>query len=267
MYVDRFPELDTHTDFLCWLSNYFAVISLPTTFAWIAAFAVVAAVVNTIGIVAIVRHRERAARSLPFFMCFAAGVLLTTPLVLAFPTAVTAHPDAGFGALAGFVFLYLSNAVIARYTGEETLAFGVTAAEGIGIHSLVDGVVYTVTFNISLLTGVLAGTGLVVHELAEGAITYLVFLKGGFTERAAAVYAFFVAAATTPLGAFLAYPLVSGLDSRALGLLLGFVSGVLVYLSAAHLLPEARSYEASHSIVAFLAGVGLALFIVFARGG
>ena len=243
------------------------MISLPTTFAWIAAFAVIAAVVNTIGIVAIVRHRERAAQSLPFFMCFAAGVLLTTPLVLAFPTAVTAHPDAGFGALAGFVFLYLSNAAIARYTGEETLAFGVTAAEGIGIHSLVDGVVYTVTFNISLLTGVLAGTGLVVHELAEGAITYLVFLKGGFTERAAAVYAFFVAAATTPLGAFLAYPLVSGLDSRALGLLLGFVSGVLVYLSAAHLLPEARSYEASHSIVAFLAGVGLALFIVFARGG
>jgi zinc transporter ZupT len=234
---------------------------------WIAAFAVVAATVNTIGIVAIVRHRERAERSLPFFMCFAAGILLATPLVFALPNAVTAHPDAGFGALAGFLFLYLSNVVIARYTGKETLAFGVTAAEGIGIHSLVDGIVYTVTFNISLLTGVLAGTGLVVHELAEGAITYLVFLKGSFTERTAAVYAFFVAAATTPLGAFLAYPLVSGLGPRSLGLLLGFVSGVLVYLSAAHLLPEARSYEASHSTAAFLAGVGLALFIVFARGG
>jgi len=68
--------------------------------------------------------------------------------------------------------------VIKHRTGEETLAFRVTAAEGIGIHSLVDGVVYTVTFNISLLTGVLAGTGLVVHEFAEGVITYLVLLKG-----------------------------------------------------------------------------------------
>jgi hypothetical protein len=40
---------------------------------------------------------------------------------------------------------------------------------------------------------------------------------------------------------------------------------VLIYVSAAHLLPEARSYEKAHSVLAFLAGVGLALFIVFSR--
>ncbi|GAB7020825.1 ZIP family metal transporter [Halostagnicola bangensis] len=140
-----------------------------------------------------------------------------------------------------------------------------TAAEGIGIHSLVDGVVYTVTFNISLLTGVLAGTGLVVHEFAEGAITYLVLLKGDVAERQAAMYAFFVAALTTPIGAIVAYPLVSRLGESQLGLLLGFVSGVLIYVSAAHLLPEARTYETEHSMLALLAGVALALVIVFAR--
>jgi len=40
---------------------------------------------------------------------------------------------------------------------------------------------------------------------------------------------------------------------------------VLIYVSAAHLLPEARSHEKAHSVLAFLAGVGLALFIVFSR--
>jgi len=241
------------------------MVALPGTFYWIAAFAIVAALVNGAGIVTIFRHRGWAERSLPYLMCFAAGILITTPLIHALPDAVANNADAGFTALVGFLFMYLSNQVIKRRTGEETLAFGVTAAEGIGIHSLVDGVVYTVTFNISLLTGVLAGTGLVVHEFAEGVITYLVLLRGDVTERTAAVYAFFIAALTTPIGAFVAYPLVRDLGRSDLGLMLGFVSGVLIYVSAAHLLPEAQSYETEHSMLALLAGVGLALFIVFAR--
>lgn len=241
------------------------MVALPDQFYWIAAFALVAAIVNSAGIVAIVRHREWAERWLPYFMCFAAGILLTTPLVHALPNAIAKSPDAGLSALVGFLFMFLSNQIIKRRTGQETLAFGVTAAEGIGIHSLVDGVIYTVTFNISLLTGVLAGTGLVVHEFAEGVITYLVLLKGEVSERRAAGYAFVVAALTTPIGAFVAYPLVSELGRAHLGLTLGFVSGVLIYVSAAHLLPEATAHEKKHSTLTFLAGVALALFIVFSR--
>ncbi|MFC7174879.1 ZIP family metal transporter [Haloplanus litoreus] len=85
------------------------------------------------------------------------------------------------------------------------------------------------------------------------------------TERTAALYAFFIASLTTPIGAFVAYPVVSGLDRSHLGLLLGFVSGVLIYVSAAHLLPEAQSHEKEHSTLALLAGAGLALFVVFSR--
>lgn len=221
--------------------------------------------VNGLGILAIFRYREWAERSMPYFMCFAAGVLLSTPLMLALPTAVEKTSNAGFSALAGFLFMFLSNEAIKRRTRQETLAFGVTAAEGIGIHSLVDGVVYTVTFSVSVLTGVLAGTGLVIHEFAEGVITYLVLLSGGVRERTAGVYAFFIAALTTPIGAFLAYPIVSELGDEDLGLMLGFVSGVLLYVSAAHLLPEAREHEKKHSTLAFLAGVALAGFVVVSR--
>ncbi|MFD1588933.1 ZIP family metal transporter [Halorientalis brevis] len=241
------------------------MVTVTSTFVWIAGFALVAAVVNGAGIFTIFRYRSWAEQNLPYFLCFAAGVLISTPLLLAFPNAIAKSPDAGYSALAGFLFMFFSNKVITYRTGEKTLAFGVTAAEGIGIHSLVDGVVYTVTFSISLLTGILAGIGLVVHEFAEGVITYLVLLEGNVTERRAALYAFFVAALTTPIGAFVAYPLVSRLGDSDLGLVLGFVSGVLLYVSAAHLLPEGQSYETKHSTLAFVAGVVLALFIVFSR--
>jgi len=46
---------------------------------------------------------------------------------------------------------------------------------------------------------------------------------------------------------------------------LGFVVGVLIYLSASHLLPEAREHEKKHSSWAFLAGVVLALLIVITK--
>ncbi|MGM0375041.1 MAG: ZIP family metal transporter [Chloroflexota bacterium] len=185
--------------------------------------------------------------------------------MLALPEAVQKDPRAGYIALLGFLFMFFSNKLIQRYTGTKVLAFGITAAEGIGIHSLVDGIIYTVTFNISVLTGVLAGTGLVVHEFAEGIITYLVLLKGNVKEKTAAMYAFFIAALTTPIGAFIAYPFIRNLRDSDLGLMLGFVSGVLLYVSASHLLPEAREHEEAHSTVAFLAGVGLALFIVLSK--
>ncbi|XGI83087.1 ZIP family metal transporter [Halorutilales archaeon Cl-col2-1] len=237
------------------------------TFTWIALFGVAAMAVNSVGILAIYRYKDWAERSKTYFMCFAAGVLITTPLVLALPNALSQSSQAGFTAVGGFLFMFFSNKVIKHLTGEETLAFGVTAAQGIGIHSLVDGVVYTVTFQVSVLTGVLAGTGLVVHEFAEGVITFLVLIKGGMSERLAGVYAFLIAALTTPIGAFIAYPFVSALGKGSLGLMLGFVSGVLLYVSASHLLPEAMEHEKPHSTLALLSGVALALVIVFTKGG
>ena len=51
-------------------------------------------------------------------------------------------------------------------------------------------------------------------------------------------------------------------DSNQLGLALGFVSGVLIYISASHLLPEAGAHEKEHSVLSFFAGVALALLLL-----
>jgi len=235
------------------------------TFIYIASFALISALINGVGILAIFKYREWAEKAKTYFICFAAGMLVSTPLLITLPIAIEKNFYAGFIALFGFLFMFFSNELIKRYTHKETLAFGITAAEGIGIHSFIDGIIYTVTFEISILVGVLAGTGLVVHEFAEGVITYLVLLKGGMKEKTAMLFAFLIAGLTTPIGAFVAYPLINKLSESSLGLMLGFVSGVLLYVSASHLLPEARQEEKEHSYIAFLSGVGLALFIVLSK--
>ncbi|MFY9372330.1 MAG: ZIP family metal transporter [bacterium] len=232
------------------------------TFVWMALFALGAMVINSIGIWVMYKNREWAERNKEYFMCFAAGMLISSPLMVAFPEALALNGHAGLAALVGFIFMFFSNEFIKYKTKEETLAFGITALEGIGLHSLLDGIIYTVTFNVSVFTGVMAGLGLVVHEFAEGVITFSVLVQGGVSHRKAFLYAFFVASLTTPLGAFLAFPFVSTLSSQILGLALGFVVGVLIYVSASHILPEAAIHEKRHSYAAFLAGIAVAILIL-----
>lgn len=236
-----------------------------TTFAWIAIFGISAAIVNSIGIYSIYKHERWANKAKVYLMCFASGVLITIPLTIVLPNALQKNTYAGFAALVGFLFMFFSNEVIKYRTKEKTLAFGITAAEGIGIHSFIDGVVYTITFSASIAIGILSGIGLVIHEFAEGVITFSLLIKGGFNKKKAGLYSFFIAALTTPIAAFISYPMVNKLNASILGLALGFVAGVLIYISASHLLPEAREHEKEHSILAFLTGVALALIIVLTK--
>ena len=235
---------------------------MSETFIWIAVFSIFATVVNTLGILTIFKYRSWAERVKTHFMCFAAGILITTPLVLSLPEALEKNSQAGLFALIGFLFMLFSNKIISKLTNRKSLAFGITAAEGIGLHSFVDGIIYTVTFQSSVLIGLMAGTGMVIHEFAEGVITYTVLIKAGVKESKARFYAFLIAALTTPLGAFIAYPVINKVSSSTLGLILGFTSGILIYISAAHLLPAAIEEEHEHSMWNFLVGVCLALLLV-----
>lgn len=235
--------------------------SNPNPFFWILLFALGAMLVNALGIFSIWKNSRWAEDYLEHFMCFAAGMLISSPLIVALPGAMEKNKQAGIAALIGFVFMYMSNKLIKKRTKTKELAFGITAVQGILIHSLLDGVIYTVTFTVSTLTGILSGLGLVVHEFAEGVVTFSVLLKAGMTAKKAALYAFFVAGLTTPIGALVAFPAISYVSDSQLGLALGFVAGVLIYISAAHLLPEAGEHEKQHSFLSFFAGVAVALLI------
>lgn len=234
-----------------------------TSLFWIMLFGISAMVVNSIGIWIIHKNREWAQRNKEYFMCFAAGMLISSALIIAFPEAYEKNSQAGLAALAGFAFMFFSNRFIQYKTKQDELAFGITAIQGIAMHSFLDGIIYSVTFSVSTQVGILAGIGLVIHEFAEGVITYSVLLKSGLNQQKALLYAFLVAALTTPIGAIIAYPLVQFLSSSLLGLALGFVVGVLIYISASHLLPEVREHESKHSFLALLSGSILALIVFF----
>jgi ZIP family zinc transporter len=116
-----------------------------------------------------------------------------------------------------------------------------------------------------VLTGVLATVGMVLHEFPEGIVTYLLLVRSGFAERRAALLALAAAAATTPLGMLVSWPMVNAIDQPTLGLLLSVSAGALVYVGATHLLPRAERERRRYSLVALTGGVLVAVVIVASK--
>ena len=97
-----------------------------SVFTWITIFALSAMIVNTIGIWFVYKNGEWAESYKEYFICFAAGVLIASPLIMAFPEAISKNPSAGLAALAGFLFMFISNKLIHNKTKQKIDSFSIS---------------------------------------------------------------------------------------------------------------------------------------------
>jgi zinc transporter ZupT len=171
--------------------------------------------------------------------------------------------------LGGYLALNLFNRFVTAYVCERgpeaRPALGLVPLLGIGFHSFLDGVIYSVAFTVDVFTGVLATAGMVLHEFPEGVITYLLLVRSGFAEGRAVRLALLAAALSTPLGMLASYPLVSRIDRPLLGSLLAVSAGALVYVGATHLLPQAEREPRQYSLVALVGGIAVAVGIALSE--
>ena len=228
-----------------------------------------AALVTAIGIYTI-RHFEVWGRKYStYFICFAAGVLISVSFLHIIPKSFEMNANAPVYLLIGFVFLHLFNRFITAFVCERDpdsrYGIGLVPMFGIGLHSFIDGFIYSITFTVSTFTGALAATGMVLHEFPEGIITYLLLLRGGFSEKTSLILALLAASLTTPLGMLVSYPIISQIDKPLLGALLSLSAGALVYVGATHLLPQAEKEHRKYSLFALGAGILVAVIIVLSK--
>jgi zinc and cadmium transporter len=230
---------------------------------------ILAALVTAIGIYTI-RHFEAWGRKYGiYFVCFAAGVLISVSFLHIIPMSFQMSSHAPVYLLSGFLLLHLFNRFITAFVCERgpnpTYGIGLVPTIGIGLHSFIDGVVYSITFTVSIFTGVLATTGMVLHEFPEGIITYLLLLRGGFSEKSSWILALLAASISTPLGMLVSWPYISQIDKPLLGALLALSAGALVYVGATHLLPQAEKEHRKYSLCALGAGILVAVLIVLSK--
>jgi len=228
-----------------------------------------AAVVTSIGIYVIRRFERWGRNNSIYFVCFAAGVLISVSFLHIIPKAFSMNALGPYYLFTGYFGLHLFNrfvnAVICDKNPNESYAIGLIPMIGIGFHSFIDGFIYSITFTVSVFTGLLAATGMVLHEFPEGIITYLLLIRAGFREKTSFLLAFLAAAATTPLGMLVSYPYISQIGKPFLGSLLAVSAGALVYVGATHLLPQAETEHKRFSLMALAAGILVALVVIFSK--
>ena len=246
---------------------------IDTTFWAVVVASLFSLAVNTTGIVAITRRADWARANALIFVAFAAGTLVTLSFMSIIPEAGEMNGAAPAYLVGGFFGLLIVDRLVTGHLEHDEARLvddhvdpgggtahtrGIVSMLGIGLHSLIDGVIFAVTFQVSVLTGALAALGMILHEFPEGILTFVLLEQGGMGRRRAAWYAFVAAALTTPLGALTAYPFVDRLSEEALGALLAIAGGALVYVGAAHLLPQVAHEGRVRNLLAVGAGVVVA---------
>ncbi len=228
-----------------------------------------ACLVTMIGIYIISRYAQWGQEHSAYFMCFAAGVLISVSFMHIIPKSFQMNAAAPGFLLLGYLGIYLINRLVKLYICHEyecaEYTVGLIPMLGIGIHSFIDGVIYSVTFNVSVLTGVLAAIGMVLHEFPEGIVTFVMLKRGGFSRKRSAIYAFLAAAISTPLGTLISYPFINKINEPTLGLGLAISAGALIYVGASHLLPAVERESKRYSLLALAAGVLVAVGIVLSK--
>jgi zinc transporter ZupT len=211
----------------------------------------------------------KAKARLPLVLGFTAGILLGVVAFDILPEIVelTQRQALSFGVpmvalVIGFLaFHALEKLVLIHHAQEEAYAghhhpaVGFLSALALTGHSFLDGIGIGFAFQVSNHTGAIVALAVVAHDFADGMNTVSLMLINRNPPRQAVVM--LALDAVAPI-AGAASTLFLRLPPAALAIYLGLFGGVLLYIGAADILPEAHSGRSS-PVTIVLTCVGTAL--------
>jgi zinc transporter ZupT len=100
---------------------------------------------------------------------------------------------------------------------------------GLGLHSTLDGAVYTAVFWHNHASGLMASAGLILHEAPEGIVAMALALRAGLKPPVAAVTAVLASSVTTPLGWIIAHAIGES-GQGVMQIMFAASAGLLLYV-------------------------------------
>jgi len=227
-------------------------------------YSVIAGSATFVGLFLVLRFKEWTKKHSIYLISAAAGVLMTTAFFHLLPEAIELAADSlsmfsspYFFVLLGFGVLYITEQVIVIHSCAEedceNHSFGIIPAIGIGIHSLMDGVVIGVGFEVSNTIGILTAMAVILHELPEGIFTFGILVHSHLSIKKSIIYTSLVALAT-PVGAIISYFAIKSIEPLFLGNMLAFAAGTFIYIAASDLIPQTHKVSRKANVPFVLAG-------------
>ncbi len=150
-----------------------------------------------------------------------------------------------------------------KHHDPKLMRMGVVSALAIAIHNFPEGLA---TFIAGLTNPEIAypiAVAISIHNIPEGiAVSVPVYFATGSRRKAFVLS--FLSGLSEPIGALIGFILiytVIGINPTVLGILLGVVAGIMVFISLDELLPTAKEYGAHHlSIYGLIGGMAIMAF-------
>ena len=221
-------------------------------------YALIAALGNVLGALAVTRRAARELALIEHFVAFGAGFMLAVALVEVLPEAFARSGTAAPAlVLAGYLAVHLTQHTLTPHFhfGEETHAVnrlaGPSALVGLLLHTFFDGVAIASAFLVRPALGVMVFVAILLHKLPEGVTISSLMLAGGRTGGRAVGAAGLLGLAT----------LVGVVFTEQLGFLvqhgLALSAGVTIYVAASNLVPEFQGKRGWKLPAAFFAGAAM----------
>lgn len=220
-------------------------------------FIALAFAMTLIGGVVGLRFRDRS----HLILGASAGIILGVVAFDLIPEAIEAGLHAGFepwvamvGLVFGFLFIHvLERSVLIHHAHEDEYAahshphVGKAQALALTGHSFFDGLAIGLGFHVSSVVGVSVAIAVLAHDFCDGLNTVSFMLRHGNSRKQTIL--FLVGDALAPLlGGVLATVIV--VPAGVMPIILGWFAGVLLYIAAADVLPEAHAKHSSWKTVA-----------------
>ena len=132
------------------------------------------------------------------------------------------------------------------------------AFAGLSLHSLIDGVIIGVGFQLGSEIGMLAALAVIAHEVPEG-VTSFALINESLPDKSLVLS--LIVAIATPIGAFISLVFIQRLDDNMIGILLALAAGTFVYVSASDLIPQTHGTQNLKTMLSFLTGAFLIVII------
>ena len=231
----------------------------------IVTYGMLAAMASLGGLYLVLHYEKWARKNSILLISFSAGVLLSVGLGHIFPEALVLNSQAVFWFLGSFIAFYILEHGIILHTcleSKDCLVHPIDriALFGLGFHSLLDGIVIGVGFEVSPALGIMTVLSVLLHKLPDGISLVSILLHSGY-ERGRVVGYSWVVAILTLVGAVGSFFLLGGVSSSVLGILLAAVAGSFLYVAATDLIPEIHKKSQVLNIVLVVLGVSLPFLI------
>ena len=215
------------------------------TEASIIVYSGIAGIATVLGTVLVMLKENWVLRHSHFANSFAAGLILGIAFFHLFPESLDLSKNALLFIFLGFLLFYLVENLMVIHSGSE-IHFpekdnpqhtkGMVMFFGLFFHSLVDGIIIGIGFEIDPRVGLLTSLAVISHELPEGVTTFALLINS--IARKTALKLSIAVGLATPIGALISLIFIGSLSKPVMGMLIALAGGSFLYIGASDLIPE-----------------------------